>query len=146
MGERVEISAEAAEARKEQIRRVEVGLSYLLRGGVVISAVLVLAGLGIMYAHHPEYLSAGAGVSAAEKVMREMAFPHHVRDVWEGLLRGEGRAVVIVGLFVLIATPVMRVAVSVVVFFHLRDKVFVGITLVVLAVLMASFVVGRAGG
>jgi len=42
----------------------------------------------------------------------------------------------------LIATPVARVAVSVVVFLLQRDWIFVGITLVVLAVLLLSFWLG----
>lgn len=53
---------------------------------------------------------------------------------------------IIIGLFVLIATPVVRVGVSVVLFLHQRDRKFVLITLLVLVLLLASFLLGRAGG
>jgi uncharacterized membrane protein len=50
------------------------------------------------------------------------------------------------GLLLLIATPVLRVAVSVLAFVYQRDRTFVIITSVVLTLLLASFVLGKAGG
>ena len=50
-----------------------------------------------------------------------------------------------VGLLVLIATPVMRVAVSILAFAADRDWRFVAITISVLAILLVSLLVGRAG-
>jgi uncharacterized membrane protein len=46
------------------------------------------------------------------------------------------------GLLLLIATPVLRVAVSVIGFALDRDRLFVLITLAVLAVLIGSFAIG----
>jgi uncharacterized membrane protein len=46
----------------------------------------------------------------------------------------------------LIATPVLRVAISVLAFVYQRDRTFVVITTVVLALLLTSFVLGRGGG
>jgi len=51
--------------------------------------------------------------------------------------------VVCVGLLMLIATPILRVAVSIVVFVVQRDWVLVGVTAFVLAVLLASFFLGK---
>lgn len=50
------------------------------------------------------------------------------------------------GLLVLIATPILRVAVSIVAFLQMRDRVFAGITTVVLLLLVTSLSLGRAGG
>ena len=50
------------------------------------------------------------------------------------------------GLILLIATPVARVAVSVLVFVVERDGAFVLITLFVLILLLLSFLLGKAGG
>jgi uncharacterized membrane protein len=50
------------------------------------------------------------------------------------------------GLLLLIATPVMRVAFSVLVFVYQHDRVFVVITSIVLTLLLVSFVLGRGGG
>jgi len=46
------------------------------------------------------------------------------------------------GLLVLIATPVTRVAVSIVAFIRMRDRRYVVITTVVLALLLLSFFLG----
>jgi len=97
----------------------------------------------MMFLHHPEYRR---GTVSAADVIRQMAFPHTLAAVWAGLAQMEGRAIVIVGLFVLIATPVMRVAASVLVFIHLRDPMFAAITFFVLMMLLLSFLLGRAGG
>lgn len=127
----------------EQLARVESALSYLLRGGVILSTLIVVAGVVMMFVHHPDYFTRAL---PAQTVAREMAFPHTVAEVFGGLKRGEGRSIIIVGLFVLIATPVLRVAMSVLVFFHQRDRMFTVITLIVLVLLLISFLVGRAGG
>lgn len=127
----------------EIIGRVELLMSGLLRGGVLLSLVLVLTGLVIMFVHHPSYLHS---VEALQRLTSPgAAFPQTLAGVAEGVRTGHGQAVVIVGLLVLIATPVLRVAVSVVVFAIERDWVFVVVTALVLAVLLVSFALGAAG-
>jgi uncharacterized membrane protein len=54
----------------------------------------------------------------------------------------DGHAIITLGLIVLIATPVLRVAVSIVAFAIERDWTFVVITTLVLALLGVSFAVG----
>ena len=56
-----------------------------------------------------------------------------------------GQAVVTLGLWVLIATPILRVAVSTLVFWHEKDRAFTLITLTVLGLLLISLGLGRAG-
>jgi uncharacterized membrane protein len=53
---------------------------------------------------------------------------------------------VLLGLLMLIATPVMRVAASIFAFVYEHDYVYVTITAIVLALLLLSFVLGKAGG
>jgi uncharacterized membrane protein len=65
--------------------------------------------------------------------------------VWQGLQMGNPLAVIMAGLLVLLATPVLRVAVSVVAFALEGDLRYVTITFLVLLVLLASFVLGKAG-
>jgi uncharacterized membrane protein len=66
--------------------------------------------------------------------------------VIQGLEHSQGRAIVMAGLLLLIATPVLRVAISVLAFVYQRDRTFVVITSVVLALLLTSFALGRGGG
>jgi len=49
------------------------------------------------------------------------------------------------GLLLLIATPVMRVALSIIIFLIERDLLYIGITTIVFVILLISFAVGRAG-
>jgi uncharacterized membrane protein len=71
-----------------------------------------------------------------------MYVPHTVAAVVRGVGHGNGPALVMLGLLLLIATPVLRVMVSVISFAVERDRRFVLITLTVLIVLIGSFAVG----
>jgi len=54
-----------------------------------------------------------------------------------------GQGIVVVGLLVLLITPVLRVAVSIIAFLVERDRAFVFFTTTVLLLLLLSFVLGR---
>jgi uncharacterized membrane protein len=60
-------------------------------------------------------------------------------------LQGDDRAIIQLGLLLLIATPVARVLFSVVAFALERDLTYVLVTLIVLAVLVYSLFSGHAG-
>jgi len=108
---------------------------------VTASIVTILAGVVLMFVHHPSYLHAEADL--ARLTSPGAAFPHEIGDVAVGLAAGRGQAVVALGLLLLIATPIFRVAVSIAGFAIERDWSFVLITSVVLAVLLVSFWLGR---
>jgi len=126
------------------VRKVELLISNLLRIGVVASLIVVVAGLILSFIHHPAYLH-----STAE--LRQVTSPsrtpwHTIAGLIDGLKHFRGEAVIMTGLLLLIATPVMRVAVSIVAFFIERDWVFVIVTSFVLAMLILSFFLGRVEG
>jgi uncharacterized membrane protein len=62
--------------------------------------------------------------------------------VIHGVRQGEGQAIIMAGLLVLIATPVARVALSVIIFIIARDRLYTAITATVLLILLVSFAVG----
>jgi uncharacterized membrane protein len=128
----------------EKVRNVELLISGLLRVGVVTSLAVVILGTVLSFVHHPEYLS--SKTELARLTRPGAAFPHSLANVWDGVRHAQGQAVVVAGLLLLIATPVMRVAVSVLAFVYEKDRVFVVITTIVLAFLLLSFVLGKAGG
>jgi uncharacterized membrane protein len=138
---RVEIDADLAEQR---VRKVELAISNLLRIGVGTSLLIVLVGTVITFVHHPHYLSSRHDLLRLTTPGAE--FPHSVPSVIRGVEHSQGRALVMAGLLLLIATPVLRVAVSILAFVYQRDRTFVAITSVVLTLLLASFVLGKAGG
>ena len=126
-----------------RVRRVELIISALLRGGVLLSLAFVALGTILTFAHHPDYLHSSA--EYRRLVSEQADFPHTLGAVLAGAAQLSGRAVVMLGLLILIATPVMRVAISIIAFAYQRDRIFVAITLLVLAILLISFVLGKAG-
>jgi len=130
--------------RRDKARQVEILISTLLRVGVVTSLTIVVAGSALSFFHHPDYLSSRDELARLTKP--GAAFPHSVGSVLAELKQFHGRAIVVLGLLLLIATPVMRVAVSVFAFIYERDRAFVIITAIVLALLLLSFALGKATG
>lgn len=136
----VESQADRIERR---VRRTELIISHTLRAGVLASLVIVTLGIVVTLVRHPEYLT--SRTELAHLTSMNAVFPHSVREVMASVLSFRGRGLVLLGLFVLIATPVVRVAISIVAFAVQGDRVFVVITSCVLAILLLSFVVGHSG-
>lgn len=130
----------AAPDMERRVSRTEKLISSVLRIGVLSSLLCVLAGTVISFAHHPEYLS--STIAFHHLTESGAAFPRTLRDVFLGVRDMRGQAIVVVGLLLLILTPVMRVAVSIFLFHHQRDRIFTLITTIVLCLLLASFVLG----
>ena len=63
---------------------------------------------------------------------------HSVRAVMRDVLAGRGRGLIQLGLLMLVATPVARVALSLIAFLRHRDFLYAVFTLIVLAVLVSS--------
>ena len=113
-------------------RRIEVILGNLLRSGVLISAAVVLVGAYI-------YLSRHAHEPADYRVFRgEPSEYRTIRGVIQSAINGRGQGLIQLGLLLLIATPIARVALSVVGFAIERDRMYVAFTLIVLAILLYS--------
>lgn len=121
---------------------IDLVLSRLLRTGVVLSLALVVAGTALRFVHHRDLASSPAELHRL--TAPGAAFPHTLAEVAQGLGGGRGEAIVAAGLLVLILTPVMRVGVSVVSFLAERDLIFTAITTLVFALLLLSFLLGRA--
>ncbi|HEY7728659.1 MAG TPA: DUF1634 domain-containing protein [Candidatus Eisenbacteria bacterium] len=122
---------------------LERGITGVLRAGVSASLILVAAGTVISFVHHPEYLRS---LVALERLTRPGIAPRSFAEVVSGLAAGRGQAIVALGLLLLLATPVIRVAFSLALFLRDRERTFVALTLTVLALLLLSLALGRAGG
>ena len=114
-------------------RRIEVILGNLLRTGVLVAAAVVLAGASI-------YLYRHAHDPADYRVFRgEPSEYRTISGVIQSVISGRGQGIIQLGLLLLIATPIARVAFSVVGFAIERDRLYVAFTLLVLAILLYSF-------
>ena len=119
---------------------VHVSIVTVLRTGVVLSILVIVTGMTVTFVHHPEYFSSRPALGALTEANAH--FPSTLTEIIAGLRRGRGQAMVMAGLLILIATPVARVALSVVIFLIARDRLYILITAVVLAILFLSFAVG----
>jgi uncharacterized membrane protein len=123
---------------------VELLISRLLRTGVTLSFCIIVAGILISFIHHPDYFSSPAALQQLSS--QQATFPRTTSEVLHGILQLQGRAIIVAGLFLLILTPVMRVAISIVAFALERDWTFTAITSLVLALLILSFFLGTVEG
>ncbi len=114
-------------------------IGLLLRYGVMLSAAVVAAG-GIWY-----LIQYGTTTPSYHVFRGEPEYLRHLRSIAGGVPGFHCRRVIQFGLILLIATPVARVAFSVVAFALERDRTYVAVTLIVLAVLVFSLT-GRMGG
>jgi len=132
---------EFGEVVDPRVRRVELLISNLLRGGVLISLMLIGLGTVLSLVQHPAALLPPEGLRARTEPQR--SHPHRIGEIAAGLAAFDGGAIVMLGLLVLLLTPVARVAVSIAAFVYQRDRAFVVITSTVLAVLVAALVLGQ---
>lgn len=127
-------------------------ISRVLRTGVVLSAAVVLLGLVLFLVtgrtgYEAALGAAGGpgGPNVAELVRFGVkgAFPTSLAATLAGAAALKPFAIIQLGLLLLIATPIIRVATSVAVFAVERDRLYVAITLFVLLVLCVSLAAGR---
>jgi uncharacterized membrane protein len=108
-------------------------LSHLLKYGVLIASSVVLLG-SILYLIHHGFEPAEYDVFRGEPLeLRSL------NGVVTAVLSGSYRGIVQLGLLLLVATPIIRVAVSLFTFLRLRDWNYVVLTFLVLSALIYSF-------
>ena len=112
--------------------RVEGLISHLLRAGVVIAALVVIGGAIPYLGQHPRaHVNYRTFHSEPDNLKA-------VHGIIPTALSGDPRGIMQLGLLLLIATPIARVMFSAVAFAIERDRMYVGFTLLVLAVLLYS--------
>ena len=112
--------------------RLDRALAYLLRGGVLIAAAVVLLG-GLLYlaAYWDRTPDNHTFHGEPEKLRNPVA-------IVRAALALDPRGVIQLGLLLLIATPVVRVALSLAGFALERDRTYMVVTALVLAILLFS--------
>jgi uncharacterized membrane protein len=121
-------------------RSIEGMISVILRTGVLVSGSVVFAG-GIYYllrhGGETENYHTFHGTATMERIVPEIV---------RGAIGLRARSIIQFGLLLLIATPILRVAFSLVGFAIERDRIYVLITAIVLAVLLYSLISGPIQG
>ena len=112
--------------------KMEIAISRMLRAGVSLAAVVVFIG-GLLYvsqAHGvaPDYRDFHGIPSPPDRIPPLMV-GHHL----------DSRSIIRVGILLLVATPIMRVAYCVYGFAAQKDKIYIVVSSIVLTVLLYSF-------
>ena len=115
-------------------RRVEDIIGNLLRAGVLLSAFVVLSGGVVFLLRH------GQSSTDYRTFRGEPSELRHIGGIVRGALEFSGRGLIQLGLLLLIATPVARVAFSIFGFAEERDWMYVGFTAIVLVILLYSLI------
>jgi len=114
-------------------------LGNLLRIGVIVATIVAAIG-GVLFLAQHGTEPTGHRVFHGEPV--ELT---HVGSIARGALGLHAAAIVQLGLVLLIATPVARVAMSLVAFILQRDRVYIVVTSLVLGLLIFSLTGGVSG-
>jgi uncharacterized membrane protein len=117
---------------------VEQLVGRLLQIGVGLSAAVVMIGGVLVMTRH------GGEPPAYSRFSGEPASLTSLPGILQGALVGDARCITQLGLVILIATPIIRVAFTLVAFAFQRDRLYVLITSIVLAVLLYGFFSGHA--
>ncbi len=105
-------------------------MTFLLRGGLLLALAVLAVTLLVYLAEHP---GASAGVAiGANPIVQYLNLP----ALASGLAHGAPEAYLTLGLLILLATPILRVASGLYYFSRARDGGMTAITLVVLALLL----------
>ena len=115
-------------------QRIENILGNLLRAGVLLSALVVLI-VGVIYLLRHGRSPMDFGVFRGEP-----ADLRGVRGIIRDTLALRGRGIIQLGLLLLIATPVARVAFSIFGFAEERDRMYVVFTVIVFSILLYSLI------
>jgi len=110
----------------------------LLRLGVILSVITSLIGFVKLFTEGfkmpRKYKLLDMGTSS-EKVWGHF---------WETLCRGEGMAIIQLGILMLIFTPLMRIIFALIGYLKEKDYIYVVISSIVLAIMAISFFTGYA--
>jgi len=104
-----------------------------LRYGVVIASLIVLIG-GLVYLHQ----TGSSAVPHYHSFIGTKAGFTTIDEIFKGVYAINAKGIIELGVIVLIATPIFRIAFSLVGFIIEKDKLYIGITLIVLTVMMLS--------
>ena len=113
--------------------RMELIMGRLLQVGVLLASTVVLIG-GALYLH-----SYAVSPTDLRRFSSEPAAFRNTAALFRDVLRGDPAAIIQIGILLLIATPTARVIFAGIAFAFERDRMYVAISVVILAVLLMGF-------
>ena len=122
--------------KKQQSNGMELIVSSVLQAGVVVSSVIILVSMILFFTHGNQ------NGSYHQFTTTTYSFPHSTSALKTAIKAGEGTGFIELGVLLLILTPILRVAISVLLFLRQHDMPMTIVTVLVLLILVGSFYVG----
>ncbi len=123
-----------------ELERAELLISNFLRYGVLACAFLLSVGLALALAQNsPDSSQFDFTTRHALKTP-----PYQLGDILNRMIHLDPDGWLAAGLLLLIGIPVIRVGLTVILFVIEKDRIYLAITLTVLAVLLSSLYFGRS--
>ena len=119
-------------------RNVELYTGLLLRYGVILSCATTFLGGIVYFMQHSTSITDYSPVPQGEPFPGTPDYLRTLSTILPRVWAFDGAAIIQLGICLLIATPIIRVAFSAVAFLIERDYLYVGITLLVLAIILAN--------
>ncbi|ABJ63512.1 DUF1634 domain-containing protein [Levilactobacillus brevis] len=116
----------------KEMAQVQTIIGRILQVGVIFSAIVMLIGLVL-------FLVSGQSGYSGSYVPRRMGL------ILQGTWQLKPYAIMMLGVYCLILTPVLRVVVSIYAFYKEHDRLYVAITTLVLAILLVALAIGVTG-
>lgn len=113
-----------------EMNQVELLIGKIMRIGVLIAAFVMIIGLGLLL------VTGKSGYSGT-------FYPTTLQAIIAGVCAFKAAAWMMLGIFLLILTPVLRVVISIYAFAKEKDHLYVWITSIVLVILIISFIIGH---
>lgn len=107
-------------------------IGWILQTGVLTSSIIIFSGILLALLRRTD-------------LSFSLQTPYTFAHMWGGLLILQPQAIMMLGLLILIATPVVRVAFSIVAFSIEHDRLYAVISAIVLGILIISFTLGKGG-
>lgn len=107
-------------------------IGLVLRTGVILSGTIAIIG-GILY-----LIQNGSAIPQYGTFHGEPSDFTSLTGIYKGMLAGNAAEIIQFGVVILIATPIIRIIFSLFSFILEKDRLYIGITLIVLAIILFS--------
>lgn len=107
---------------------IETKISIIMRVGVFASVLFMVLGFVLLLVNYEDNFAGIENIS--------------FQAIFDGIIAFNPYSIMLLGIFVLLLTPVIRVISTIVLFIKEHNKLYALITIVVLAILILSFLIG----
>ncbi|AHF16731.1 DUF1634 domain-containing protein [Niabella soli] len=112
-------------------------IGNLLRYGVLLALTVAAIGGGFYLSRH-----AHETVHYEQFIEQDKNLGQLAKEIVEGLKAGSGRSIIFAGIIILFLTPALRLVLSLFSFLAEKDYLYVAITLIVIAIIATSVILG----